>query len=65
MSASTYLGSVVSNMTKKGREAAYSALEVENLLISQGVSLGDDRNQVDFRVKTAHEFDINLLKAKG
>ncbi len=40
----------------------YSLLEVCNLFICHGVCLGNHRNQIDFRVESAHHFDIERLE---
>lgn len=37
-------------------------LECDNFVISQGICLCNDRNQVDLGVKTAHNFNIQRLK---
>ena len=42
--------------------AAYALLEADDLLVGQGVRLGDNRDQVDLSVQAAHELDINLLE---
>jgi len=44
-----------------GREA-YTLLEADNLLIGQGVRLGDDGDQVNLGVQAAHKLDIDLLE---
>lgn len=38
-------------------------LEVSDLIIGQGIRLGNNRNKVDFGVQPAHEFNVNLLQA--
>jgi hypothetical protein len=40
----------------------YSLLELGNLLISQSISLGNDRDQVDLGVQTAHDLDVERLE---
>lgn len=40
----------------------YASLEIRNLLVSESIRLGNDGNQVDFRVQLAHEFNINGLQ---
>lgn len=41
----------------------YPLLEFKNLFIGQSISLSDDRDEIDFGMKSAHEFDIKLLEA--
>ena len=48
-------------MRRIGREA-YALLEADNLLVGQGVRLGDDGNQVHLGVEAAHNLDIDLLE---
>lgn len=40
----------------------YALLEVRNLFISKRVSLGDDGNEVDFGVQSAHHLDVQGLE---
>jgi hypothetical protein len=40
---------------------SYPFFEVRNLLVGHRVSLGNDRDQVDFGVQSAHEFNVNLF----
>ena len=40
----------------------HSLLEQANLLLGQGISLGNDGNQVDLLMKSPHEFDINWFE---
>ena len=42
--------------------STYSLLESGNLLIGQGIGLGDDRNQVDLGVKSAHNLNVQRLQ---
>jgi hypothetical protein len=42
--------------------ALYSVLEISNLLVCQRIGFGNDRNQIDFSVKSPHELDVNLLQ---
>jgi hypothetical protein len=44
------------------RNGAYSLLEHRDLLVGQGIGLGNDRNQVDFGVQAAHDFDVEGLE---
>lgn len=48
-------------MWRIAREA-YALLEADNLLVGQGVRLGDDGNQVHLGVEAAHNLDIDLLE---
>ena len=41
----------------------YARFKFRDLLICQGVCLGDDGNEVNFGVKLLHELDINGLQA--
>ncbi len=41
---------------------AYSGLEGGNLLIGEGVSLGNDGNQVDLGVQALHDLDVQRLQ---
>jgi len=38
--------------------------EVSNLFIRQRVGLCDDRDEVDFRMESAHEFNVKLLQTE-
>jgi hypothetical protein len=40
----------------------YSLLEQSNLLVGQGIGLGDHRDQVDLGVEAAHDLDIQRLE---
>jgi hypothetical protein len=40
----------------------HSLLEGSNLLISKGIGLGNDRNQVDLGVKAAHDLNVERLE---
>jgi hypothetical protein len=42
--------------------ATYALLEANDLLVGQGVSLGNDGDQVNLSVKAAHNLDIDLLE---
>ena len=48
---------------KVGMRRTYSGLEIGNLLISHSIRFGDHRNEVNARVQTRHEFNINRSKA--
>jgi hypothetical protein len=37
-------------------------LEGIDLIVSEGIRLGNDGNQIDLGVKTAHDFDIQWLQ---
>jgi hypothetical protein len=41
----------------------YALLESDNLVVCQGISLGNHGYQVNFGMQPAHEFDVDLLKA--
>jgi len=41
---------------------AYSRLESHNLLISHSIGLGNDWNQVDLGMESAHNFDVQRLQ---
>lgn len=43
-------------------QISHSLLEHGDFLISESVSFGDDRDKVDFRVKSSHNFDIKRLQ---
>lgn len=43
-------------------ENTYSLLEQSNLLIGQGIGLGNDGDQVDLGVQAAHDLDIQRLE---
>lgn len=38
---------------------AYPLLEQSDLLIGHSIRLGNDRDKVDFGMKSSHEFDID------
>lgn len=40
----------------------YSALEMENLVVRQGIGLGDHRDQVDLGVQPAHDLNVQRLQ---
>jgi hypothetical protein len=42
---------------------AYPSLECNNLLIGHGISLGNDWDQVDLGMQSAHDFDIQWLQS--
>lgn len=46
------------------RYMTYASLEVGDLLICQGVCLGDDGNEVHSGVQLPHELDIDRFQAK-
>lgn len=37
-------------------------LELDNLFVGEGISFGDDGDEVDTGVQSAHEFDVNVLQ---
>lgn len=41
----------------------YAFLEFGDFFICEGIGLGNDGNEVYFRVQSAHELDVELLKA--
>lgn len=41
----------------------YPLLEVGNFLVGHGVSLCNNRYQVDFGVQPTHKLDVNLLQS--
>lgn len=43
-------------------ETPYTLLERCNLLIGEGIGLGDDWDEVDFGVQPAHDFDVKRLQ---
>jgi len=47
------------------RRAAYALLETDDLLISQGISLGNVMDQINLGVQAMHELDIDLLESVG
>jgi hypothetical protein len=51
----------VSLNLEKG-DCTYSLLELGDLLISQSISLGNDWDQVDLGVQTAHDLNVERLK---
>jgi hypothetical protein len=58
------LKQAVSTTSRSGSSngKAYSCFEGSNLLIGEGVSLGNDRNQVDLGMKALHNLDIQRLQ---
>jgi hypothetical protein len=44
------------------RQCTHSCLEGDDLLISECVGLGDDRDQVDLGVESAHDLNVERLK---
>lgn len=42
--------------------STYSGLEVGNLLVGEGIRLGDDGDQVDLGVEAAHDLDVEGLE---
>jgi len=40
----------------------YSSLESQNFFVGHGISLGNDGNQVDLRMKSAHHLDVKWLQ---
>jgi hypothetical protein len=40
----------------------HALLESRNLIVGQGVGLGDDRNEVDLGVESAHDLDVQRLQ---
>lgn len=45
-----------------GNGGSYSLLEQSNLLIGEGVCLGNDRDQVDLGVQPAHDLNVQRLQ---
>ena len=43
-------------------QRSYPGLESSNLLVGQGISLGDDWDKVDLGMKSAHNLDIKWLE---
>lgn len=43
----------------------HALLEADDLLVRQGVGLGDNGDEIDFGVQALHEFDVNLLETGG
>ena len=41
---------------------AYSRLESHNLLVSHSIGFGNDWNQVDLGMESAHDFDVQRLQ---
>jgi hypothetical protein len=41
---------------------SYSGFESHNLLVSHSISLGNDWNQVDLGMKSAHDLDVQRLQ---
>ena len=39
-----------------------ATLEVGDLVVGEGVGLGNDGNEVDFLVETAHKLNVDLLE---
>jgi hypothetical protein len=59
------IGENLSQLDGKYEESisyTYSGLEARNLLIGQGISLGNDWDQVDLGMKTTHDFDVKRLQ---
>ena len=48
-------------MREKERET-YPALELGNLLVGEGIGLGDDGDQVDLGVEALHDFNVQRLE---
>jgi hypothetical protein len=44
------------------RGGSYSSLKISNFLVRQRIGFGNDRDQIDFCVKSPHELDVNLLQ---
>ena len=42
----------------------HPSLEVGDLLVREGIGLGDDRNQVHLGVKLTHKLNINGLESE-
>jgi hypothetical protein len=62
MSARTcQYGQESSHVLANGR--TYPGFEVTQFIVRHCVSLGDDRDEVDFVVELAHKLDVNLLEA--
>jgi len=47
------------------RRAAYALLETDDLLVGQGIGLGNVMDQINLGVQAAHELDIDLLESVG
>ena len=56
------LANLLARISQCGRWTTHSGLEGSNLLIGQSISLGNDWNQVDLGVKSAHDLDIKWLQ---
>ena len=41
----------------------YSMLEAQHLLVRDGISLGNNRNQIDSVVELLHALDVQLLQS--
>jgi hypothetical protein len=52
----------VTNTFSEIRRKTYSLLEHGDLVICQSIGLGDNRDQVDLGVKSAHNLDIKGLQ---
>lgn len=52
----------MSNNSQARRKWTYSGLEGHDLLVGEGVSLGNDGNQVDLGMKATHDLNIQRLK---
>jgi hypothetical protein len=52
----------LASMGKKLDDCCYPLLKVCNLLVGHGISLGDNRDQIDFCVQSAHKLNVNLLE---
>ena len=47
------------------RRVAYVLLETDDLLVSQGIGLGNVMDQINLGVQAAHELNIDLLGSVG
>ena len=52
----------VADHARKKKHATYTLLEGGNLIIGEGVGLGDHRNEVDLGVQAAHNLNIERLE---
>lgn len=62
MSARIYVEKLSATVCNEGLRRAYAGLEISNFFIRQGISLGNNGNQVNFGVQLPHELDINRLQ---
>jgi len=46
----------------RSQNTSYSSLERHDLLIGHGVGLGDDWNQIDLGMKSAHDLNVQRLQ---